>query len=189
MKEEMKKNKRKGLIILALVVILCVTIGYAALTAQLQVTGTTKIKGNSWDVHLTNVANIANHGATVTTAPTISANGLTVSFNVTLAQPGDYYEFTVDAVNAGGINAKLASTPTLTGLSTAEQKYAKYTVTYNNVAANSVTAGDTLPSTAGSNTKTIKVKVEFKSDVANSDLPASDVTLTGLSLTLNYVQA
>ena len=61
-------------------------------------------------------------------------------------------------------------------------------MTYNDTAATSVAAGDTLPSTSGSNTKTIKVKVEFKSDVANADLPSTDVELTDLSLTLNYVQ-
>ena len=188
MKETEKKNRRKSIIIAALVLLFIVTIGYAALTAQLQVDGTTKIKGNTWDVHLGNIANVSSQGATVTTAPTLSNNNQTVTFNVTLAKPGDYYEFTVDAINAGGINAKLANAPTLTGLTTAEQKYATYTVTYNNVAATSVAAGDTLPAT-GTNTKTIKVRVEFKSDVANADLPASDVTLTNLSLTLNYIQA
>ena len=187
MKENEKKDRKKTIIIVALALLFIITIGYAALTAELQVDGTTKIKGNTWDVHLGNVANITSQGATVTTAPTLSNNNQTVTFNVTLAKPGDYYEFTVDAINAGGINAKLESAPTLTGLTTAEQKFATYTVTYNNTAATTVAAGDTLPAT-GANTKTIRVRVEFKSDVANEDLPASDVTLTNLSLTLNYVQ-
>lgn len=187
MKENGKKDKRKTIVIIALVLLFVVTIGYAALTAQLQVDGTTKIKGNTWDVHLGNIANISSQGATVTTAPTLSNNNQTVTFNVTLAKPGDYYEFTVDAINAGGIDAKLASAPTLQGLTTNEQKFAIYTVTYNDTAAASVAAGDTLPAT-GTTSKTIKVRVEFKSDVANADLPSSDVTLTNLSLTLNYVQ-
>ena len=187
MKENVKRDNKKGIVLVALGLLFLVTIGYAALTAQLTVDGTTKIKGNTWDVHLGNIGNISSQGATVTTAPTLSNNNQTVTFNVTLAKPGDYYEFTVDAINAGGINAKLASTPTLQGLTTDEQKFATYTVTYNNTAATSVSAGDTLPTT-GTSTKTIRVRVEFKSDVANEDLPASDVTLTNLSLTLNYVQ-
>ncbi len=188
MKENGKRDKKKSIVIVALILLFVVTIGYAALTAQLQVDGTTKIKGNTWSVHLANIGNISSQGATVTTAPTLSNNNQTVTFNVTLAKPGDFYEFTVDAINDGGINAKLASAPTLQGLTTNEQKFATYTVTYNDTAAASVAAGDTLPSTSGSNTKTIKVRVEFKSDVANADLPATDVTLTNLSLTLDYVQ-
>ena len=188
MKENVKKDKKKRIILVALILLFVVTIGYAALTAQLDIAGTTKIKGNTWDVHLGNIGNISSQGATVTTAPTLSNNNQTVSFNVTLAKPGDYYEFTVDAINGGGINAKLASAPTLQGLTTNEQKFATYTVTYNDTAAASVAAGDTLPATTGSNTKTIKVKVQFRSDLENEDLPTSDVELTDLSLTLNYVQ-
>ncbi len=189
MKEEERKNKKRSIIIVALLLLFLLTIGYAALTAQLKVTGTTTIKGNSWNVHLANVHGVQSQGATVTTAPTINAAGNTVNFNVSLKEPGDYYEFQVDAVNTGGIDAKLSAAPTVSGLTTAQQKYATFSVTYGGTAAGSVAAGDTLPSTGTGSTKTIVVRVSYKADIANTDLPEDDVTLSNLSVTFNYVQA
>lgn len=185
-KKEEKKEKKKSYVLLVLLLLLLVSVGYAALTANLQITGTTKLKGNTWDVHLENVAGIVNNGAIVNTAPTINATADALTFDVTLGKPGDYYEFTVDVKNAGGIDAKLASVPTLTGFTAAQLELATYSITYGGTAVSSIAAGDQLASSAK---KTIKVRVEFKSDIDEDDLPGTETTLNDITLQLNYVQA
>ena len=211
MKEEKKKNK-KGIIILALLLIVGVSIGYAALTAQLNIDGSTKIKGNNWSIDIpNNNFDLTDPSCTDTTTavgcplkddkqdkggdtevtqePTkvSSPDGeVKVEWAVTLKKPGDYYEFTVDAENDGTVDAKLSEL-SINGITTAQQAFASYSVTYANGGA--IAVGDTLP--AGT-TKTVKVRVEFRSDVASADLPTSDVDLGDsskkLTVSMKYVQ-
>ena len=211
MKEENKKSK-KGIIILALLLILGVSIGYAALTAQLNIDGSTKIKGNNWSIDIpadnfdTTDPSCTNTttgvgcpidpskedvgGETVVDQHPTKEEGqdgeVNVSWAVTLKKPGDYYEFTVDAKNDGTVNAKLDQY-TFKGITTAQQAYANYSVTYAD--GTPIAVGDTLP--AGS-TKTVKVRVEFRNDVSNENLPTSDVDLGDaskkLSVSMKYVQ-
>ena len=111
-----------------------------------------------------------------------------VTFNVTLNEPGDEYEFTVDAVNGGTIDAILSAI-TMTSISS-YSNYLTYTVTYNNTpytqsASNLNTALD-----AGDQ-KTVKVNVKYKDieDIPSaSSLPSSDVELT-LEAAFDYVDA
>ena len=175
-----RKNNYTVIIIL---LFLLISIGYAALTANLQIQGITHLSGNTWDVHLENIDNIVNNGATVNSAPSINDN--TLSFNVTLGKPGDYYEFTVDVKNDGGIDAALGQAPTLTGFTEEQLELATYSITYNDTAVGSVAAGDTLAHGAY---KTIMVRVEFLTDIDEEDLPSTEVTLNTLTLQLNYVQ-
>ncbi len=212
MKEENKKSK-KGIIILALLLILGVSIGYAALTAQLNIDGSTKIKGNNWSIDIpadnfdttdpscTNTttgvgcpidpSNEDVGGETVVDQHPTKEEGqdgeVNVSWAVTLKKPGDYYEFTVDAVNDGTVNAKLSEVE-IKGITAAQQAFANYTVTYADNSA--INVNDTL--NAGV-TKKVKVRVEFKSDVSNENLPTSDVDLGDsskkLTVHMKYVQA
>ena len=52
-----------------------------------------------------------------------------VLFNVTFDKPGDFYEFTVDAYNEGTVDAKVSSV-VKAGLSTEEEQYVDYAITY-----------------------------------------------------------
>ena len=99
----MLMKKKHNYTFLVMLLLLAVSIGYSALTVNLKIQGVTRLSGNTWDVHLENIDNIDSKGATVNSEPVINNNILT--FNVTLAKPGDYYEFTVDVKNDGGIDA------------------------------------------------------------------------------------
>ena len=102
----MENTNRKYLLI-AVALIFVISIGYAALSTTLQINGTANIASNSWDVHFANLQTTTG-SVTPTTAPTISGTNTTeLTWAVSLAEPGDFYEFTVDAVNGGTINAKI----------------------------------------------------------------------------------
>ncbi|MBR4618524.1 MAG: hypothetical protein IKO49_04380 [Bacilli bacterium] len=205
MKKNNKKNSKKGAL-LVLLLLLAISVGYAALTTTLKINGNTKIKKATWDVHFANIsAATKSEGATVVSAPAIVAGDntanadQTVNFSVTLAEPGDFYEFTVDVVNGGTIPAKISDSAadilTVNGYEiindekssepiakTTWEKYFKYTVEWST--EDEIQAGDKL---AASATKTIKVRVEYDKNVNNAELPANDVEFD-IALTMPFVQ-
>ena len=186
--KELRNQKKQSLIAVALVLVMLISIGYAALSTTLTINGTANIGSSSWLVYFTNVVpNANNNVAQVVTAPsTTGKETTTLNWAVNMDTPGQVYEFTVDVVNEGTIDAMIATeTENLItqGLSTAQKKYLDYTVTYINGAA--VEKNDKL---AAGETKTLRVKLEFKTDVAAADLP-TDAQTINLSYSINYVQA
>ena len=181
----MKKIRRKvnkPLLYFVFFVFASVTVGYAALSTTLSITGKGTLSKNSWDIHFENLVIVDNGASAVTTAPTIDSTKTKISFNITLSKPGDTYEFTVDAVNKGTIDAMLSGFST-TSLTTDQQKYLTYTVTYSDGAT--ISTKDYLKK---GTSETIRVKVRFKEDLTSADLPSSAETLN-LTATLIYVQA
>ena len=168
----MNKKKRKK--ISALILLLAITIGYALLSTTLKINGIANIKSNTWDIHFENV--VANTESTVTAElPSITDNATKVSYEVELSLPGDFYEFTVDAVNDGSINGiiekidhKVYESDGITEATLPE--YIKYSIVYDGT----ITApqeGDILE--AGES-KTYRVRIEFDSEATT--LPSADLT-------------
>ena len=181
----MKKIRRKvnkPLLYFVFFVFASVTVGYAALSTTLSITGKGTLSKNSWDIHFENLVIVDNGASVVTTAPTIDSTKTKVSFNITLSKPGDTYEFTVDAVNKGTIDAMLSGF-SATSLTTHQQKYLTYTVTYSDGAT--ISTKDYLKK---GTSETIRVRVRFKDDLSATDLPSSAETLN-LTATFVYVQA
>lgn len=181
----MKKIRRKvnkPLLYFVFFVFASVTVGYAALSTTLSITGKGTLSKNSWDIHFENLVIVDNGASVVTTAPTIDSTKTKVSFNITLSKPGDSYEFTVDAVNKGTIDAMLSGF-SATSLTTDQQKYLTYTVTYGDGAT--ISTKDYLKK---GTSETIRVRVRFRDDLSATDLPSSAETLN-LTATLVYVQA
>lgn len=181
----MKKIRRKvnkPLLYFVFFVFASVTVGYAALSTTLSITGKGTLSKNSWDIHFENLVIVDNCASVVTTAPTIDSTKTKVSFNITLSKPGDTYEFTVDAVNKGTIDAMLSGF-SATSLTTDQQKYLTYTVTYSDGAT--ISTKDYLKK---GTSETIRVRVRFKDDLSATDLPSSAETLN-LTATFVYVQA
>lgn len=181
----MKKIRRKvnkPLLYFVFFVFASVTVGYAVLSTTLSITGKGTLSKNSWDIHFENLVIVDNGASAVTTAPTIDSTKTKVSFNITLSKPGDTYEFTVDAVNKGTIDAMLSGF-SATSLTTDQQKYLTYTVTYSDGAT--ISTKDYLKK---GTSETIRVRVRFKDDLTATDLPSSAETLN-LTATFVYVQA
>ena len=97
-------------------------------------------------------------------------------------EPGDFYEFTVDIVNDGSIDAMISEV-LRSGISTDQEKYIEYIATYED--GGELEVNDLLKS--GSR-KNIKVRVKFREDVNSEDLPLEEVTLN-LSFSVTYIQA
>lgn len=198
-----RKQRNKKLIIVAILLLMVISIGYAAISTTLTINGTASIAKTSWNVHFENV--VVTEGSVgldkpeeseeTPAKPTLSENDTKIIYNVTLEKPGDFYEFTVDVVNGGTINAKIAKDGVQnTELSETEAKYAKYAVTYAD--DTEIKAEDKLAKsgTVGEDgtkedTKTVKVRVEYRDDIDVETLNALEGDLTlNLTCSLNYVQ-
>ena len=175
-------NRRKKQIYMASIFTLALVIGvgYAFLTSTLNITGNTKIKENSWDVHFENFQPTT--GSVTATSAGIDTNKTSVNYTVTLSKPGDFYEFTVDAVNEGTIDAMIGSLSN-TGLTARQLQYMTYTVTY--LDGIEIAQNQALPADSS---ETFKVRVEYKKDISVSDLPEDDQQIT-LTFSATYVQA
>ena len=177
----MKKSNNKGLITLVLIAVFGISLGYAAISRTLTITGTSGIKNNSWDVHFEDVV-VTEGSVEATKAAVIEENSTKVDYSVSLALPGDFYEFTVNVKNGGSVPAKLSANPTISGVSTEQDVYINYTVKYAD--GTEIQANDELDP---EEEKTLKVRVEFDGTISADQLPTSNETMQ-LSFSMDYIQ-
>ena len=174
-----RKVRSKNLKLLLVLLLMIVTVGYATLTTNLTINGTSKINNSTWNVHFNNPS------AATTGSVSIDSNDNTqyaarkdsatqVSYSVLLSEPGDFYEFTVEVENEGSIDAmidEITSTIQI-GSGTVQNitsqtlpAWLNYTVTYS----------DGIPIAPKQKldhgtTENYKVRVEFKRDITNAQL-------------------
>ena len=177
------KNKRKLNYMILIIMILVVSIGYAILSTNLNIVGSSQISAPTWDIHFENVS--VKSGSVTASTPTIDTNKTTVNYSVTLTIPGEYYEFTVDAVNAGTIDGMVSviSNKLNDTEITTLPNYLEYKVSYDDgidIAPNHLLAANT--------SEKYKVHVGYKKDINISDIPATPQTLN-FSFSVTYVQS
>ena len=180
--EENKQNRKSLAIILLLVLITVISIGYAALSATLNISGSSTIENPSWDIDADDsdikcpsgekcTINPANpdsltpdDGKVTPTNPNpkgaiIWMDGNTVYFKHVLTVPGDTFTFTTEYSNNGTIDAKVSNVTT-NELNTTAQRFIDYSVTYND--GSQINVGDRLNAGASA---VFKVTVKYKSSV------------------------
>ena len=177
----MKYNKRNKILLVILLLVVITTIGYAFLTTSLNIVGTSKIKNARWDVHFENIV-VKDGSVTPTKAATIE-NDTTVSFNVNFKQPGEFYEFTVDVVNNGSMDAMIGTITKEPVLTPVQEKYLTYEVKYNGVT--DLHEKDSLPV---GDRKTLKIFLKIRTDLNKEDLP-QEINDLSINYQIDYVQA
>ena len=187
----MKRDRKENIKLLALALILLLGIGFAAIATQLKIEGTLDVAKTSWNVHLENV-NITPGSVTANPAPTTddeNKNTTEIAYSMSFNKPGDFYEFTVDMVNSGTIDAMVDSVSNLlyenngTTLKTLPA-YLDSKVTY----ADGITIEQNHYLKVNT-TEKIKVRVEFKKDISISDLPSSSSDTMKFIFKADYKQA
>ena len=174
---------RKFLVTTLCLVMVCVftlSIAYAALNAVLTIQCNAEVVASTWNIYLDNPR--VNVESSYPYNPIVKSSN-TVEFSPYLNFPGAFYEFTVDVVNDGSIDAMIANVIKTPELTAEQAKYFKYEVSYAN--GESITTKQTL---SKGTAMPIKVRVEYRNDLNSSDLPTSEEVLD-LSLTLEYVQS
>ena len=189
------KNRKINRNFLIMILLMCVTIGYAYLNSELKINGTTGITGNSWDVHFENVVHSPSNTITPTIAPVAEPQDkvTNLTYKITFNKPGDIYEFDVDIVNAGTIDAMIDSFISKIKIDNGEEQlvsvsslpsYLNYYVTYKDgvrIENNHLLEAD--------NIETITVHLEYKMDITKNELAASAGKTIELEILSDYVQA
>ena len=185
------KKRKNNLILMLGVLLISISLGYAFLNQDLTINGTGKVTANNWSIYFDNLVPNQNNVALSTgdVAATISTTTLTdVTYTITLQKPGDFYEFTVDVVNDGSLDAMVSTVSNKLGGVEIDAthplpNYLNYSVTYSDgvsIAPNHLLeAGDT---------ETYKVRLEYKTDITANDLPTTNQSLT-INFSVEYVQA
>ena len=180
-----KRGHKQTLIMIIILVLSLMGMGYAYLNTDLNIDGLSNVNKNTWNVYWDNVqvAPGSVPEEQVITAPTIS-NQTTVSFQVRLKEPGEYYEFDIDAKNAGSLDAMIENVNyTINNSSTASlPPYLKISLTCEGIP---VEPNQLLR--AGQK-RTYNVQVAFRDDINPDNLPTEPRTVT-FNVTLPYVQA
>ena len=167
------KNRKKNTKLVLLLLLVCITLGYAALRTGLNINGTANVSSSSWNVYFSNYQMSNATNITPTTEPSISGTTTTsISYEVDLDVPGDLYEFSVEVVNGGSLDANISLVSKYNGTEIDAQHpvpaYITYTVTDEN--------GDPIVDNHRLNhgeREIVKVYVKYRDDDA-SVLPAQD---------------
>ena len=178
----MKRMNKTIYIIFVFIGLFCISVGYAAINRTLNITGNSEVKENTWDIHFDNLQ-VSTGSVDAIKEPFLDNNNLSIDFGVYLDLPGDFYEFTVDVVNAGSIDAMIDSIIKTPDLTDEQKKYINYVIAYQ--------GGDEISSKQilfKDDYVRIKVRVDYRKDITENDLPIVDQNLE-LSFNLNYVQA
>ena len=185
---EKEKHHSGNAIVALLLLIVGISIGYAALSTTLIINGESTIKKATWDVHFENVA-VKSGSVAIDTNNGEKAAMITdvyqtkVEYTISLKEPGDFYEFTVDVKNGGTLDTAVSSNPELTEISEYE-KYLRYSVVWDT--ENQTPKKDDVVKSGKS--RKVRVKVEYRTDISNSDLPTED-KIIDLKFSMNFIQA
>ena len=212
---EKQRGIRTLSIVALFVAVIGLSVAFAAMSRTLQINGTATIATAKWDIHFENLVGPGVDGAeakgtgaaTVEKAPSISdsANGESTvigDYKVTLTKPGDSVTYNFKVTNEGTINAKIGTftktapvcnpaTDVKDGDATATEEDAAlvcgnltYTLTYKDTGA-AVAADDTL---AAGETKDLVLKLIYNDEATTLPTANTDVEITGLDITMVYVQ-
>ena len=213
----MKKKNTSLYLVALLAVALLIGVGYAALSATLNINGRTTIEKASWDVHFGNIsANTADVKFYASTdsamSSPISATSLgstnTLKYSIDLQMDGQTHDVVFDIVNAGTIDAKISSLPSWFNSGditsnlyvdsiSAGNLFAKLTAgsckysdgTYINT-GDVITAGDSKSVTCSHRMKTASELTNSDLEYWNSTSFSSYSTLTGtFNINIGFVQA
>lgn len=183
-------KKRIRTIILIIVLLLGMSIGYSYINTSINEEGSLYIKNNTWDIEWQNIE--ISPGSVEKDQVPIEAHILgdttKVEYSVILHNPGEYYEFTIDTVNTGSIDAMISKIDTrfyeVDGKTEKElPKYLEYEFVYND--GTSIMKKQLLKS---KHKEKIKVRIKFKEDISKEDLPSIDETIV-VKQEIGYVQA
>ena len=182
-KKHIKRSaiKKRLTVLVAVFFVMFVGIGYAYVKRTLNINNNTKISNLSWNLHFDSL-DVATGSVTPLSQTVVSQDNMSITSNLEFKNDGEFYEYTVDVVNDGSINAMIESVEGLT-LTNEQSKYFDYSATWAD--GTSILQNQQLP---GGTREKIKVRISLKDNLTINDLPTESVDVK-FTLKLNYIQA
>ena len=189
----MYRNERtRNIILIVLAVCLIgITVAYATLSQNLNISGVAKVDKTSWNIHFTNVLTPKVEGQATGGKATLndSSTVLTISEG-TLSAPGDKITYIFDVINEGDLPAEVETTLT-TMKSCAAEDGSDVSIFCNKIGLDLVYS-DTKEKVQKSDrllsgeTKTLNLIITYDKDKLLTTLPTSPITLSNITSTINY---
>ena len=208
------KGFKIGVLVAVIAMVVVVGVGFAAFTTTLNINGTAKVEASSWNIGFSTDTTAITPGevdvfngntqsgitSTTTVVKKATLTDTTVNdWEVKFKTPGDYAEMNFYVLNKGSFDAKVSTyelpTPTCTGTgdnAVADAKnvcdHLEYTLVRENAGGNVPFAvGTPLPKTNG--IAPLILKLTYKDDVTDAELPKGEVTISNLGFSIVYTQA
>ncbi|MDO4995767.1 MAG: glycine rich domain-containing protein [Bacilli bacterium] len=168
-----RRNIRKFII---LILILCISIGFAVITASLIMNASFSFTNSSFDLHFSNINVLST--STVTSPTATITDSTTINYSGTFNKPGDYIDFSFYIVNGGTIDGQISQINT--NLTSEQANYITYSLKYE-IEKTNVGVNDYVY--AGQSRKVI-AHFEYKEDIDDF----IDLSNLNLNLTMNFIQ-
>ena len=162
-------------------IVITLSLGTAAITKTLQMIGNTTIKENSWIIYFDDVQVYDGSAEASKEAKIVDYAKTKIEFETHLKKPGDYYKFTVYAVNDGTLDATIKDIRKSV-LTEAQEKYLDFIVTYAD--GTPIQICDRLD--AGTRRK-IVVIVKYKNNLDINEYPTKTENLK-FNFEIDYIQ-
>lgn len=165
-------RKKKKLVIIILV--LFISIGFAYLSTTLNLNGAITFNENNWDIHFENIKVISTD-VSYSTLEIDSNDSTSINSSINFKEPSEIFEYSVDVVNGGGIDAVFDSLTN--NLDSTNEDYITIDIKYCD--GTSINQNDILRM---GQSKRIRVKVIYNLDI--DELPS--ISTTNITTTINY---
>ena len=189
----MYRNERtRNIILIVLAVCLIgITVAYATLSQNLNITGVANVDKTSWNIHFTNVLTPKVEGQATGGKAVLNSGStvLTISEG-TLSAPGDKIVYTFDVINEGDLPAEVETT--LTQMESCKAENGSDVSIFCNKIGLDLVYADTKEKVQKSDrllngeTKTLNLIITYDKDKLLTSLPSSPITLSNITSTINY---
>ena len=189
----MYRNERtRNIILIVLAVCLIgITVAYATLSQNLNISGVANVDKTSWNIHFTNVLTPKVEGqATGGKAVLNSGSTILTISEGTLSAPGDKIVYTFDVINEGDLPAEVETT--LTKMESCKAENGSDVSIFCNKIGLDLVYKDTNTKVQKSDrllsgeTKTLNLIITYDKDKLLTTLPTSTITLSNITSTINY---
>lgn len=190
----MMSSRNKKFIVIGLVLaFLLMAIGYASFTQLLTINATSHVD-SSWNVHIKSIVVNGSSSGGTSNGASVSVDGYSANFDVSLVSPGDYVTYMVTVENTGTINAVVAESGiTFSGIDQMNLYNDQNSTTPNGKATSAIVftydgieVGDKLPYASSENTDTFLVTAMYNPNYTTQ--PEASELSGSVRMTLNYVQ-
>ena len=189
----MYRNERTSNIILIVlaVCLIGITVAYATLSQNLNISGVANVNKTSWNIHFTNVLTPKVEGQ-ATGGKAVLNDGktvLTISEG-TLSAPGDKIVYTFDVINEGDLPAEVETT--LTQMEDCKAENGSDVSIFCNKIGLDLVYADTKEKVQKSDrllsgeTRTLNLIITYDKDKLLTTLPTSPIVLSNITSTINY---
>lgn len=182
---EKKGNIQTFVIVMLTIAVVIMSVGFALADIELKLTGETTVASSSWKVQFK--PNTFTPNANSEIATNIDVNTTTVTYDITLNEVGDIFDYNVTVENLGSFDAVL-KTITITDISS-HADYLSFVVNYNNKEyskpSNTILEADQNRLIAKTGTEIVNFKAVYKKPTDATKLPTSDTTVS-ITVTLVY---